>query len=412
VRKGTFEEVTWEDVRDAVRGVAPVLADLIDNINPDKHFPLYVARYPFGSHILDLGHINIPTSRGKIVDIEDPAIGQQLRTRLHTTGMNAVGMILENAAELYIPMQEGIIPFALMHPGHIFGLWRALDPQPKISFHARYIWSMTAGARALFMLPKISDHSGQRRLNREFGLHHLAPKHMQDHWRIFADIAAHRHFPEPWYVSILFFSDAWFQQRDDTAWFNFRNYLLECAWRYTHFWRNKYIWDFIFSCIQASQNLKPNPYVMDTVKHILMMANGVVSGFGVASSDSVGPINALQQVYRDVYQLKHYAPLIFHSKCFERTLGHAVYYSLQYPTSLEFSPKSRSLASAMENLREVKYVLESVLKEVVHGTLYLRDTPLYNLLDKVNFDYFHSDVDPYHDIRLSHEIPDEDATVF
>jgi hypothetical protein len=411
VSKASFEQVSWQAVREDVIAVAPQLAALIDGVGPDKQMPLYRVRYPFGAPILTAARLQLPSPRGKVVPIDDPALPSDVREHLQPGLDQPMGLVLKNATEAFIPMQDRIIPIQLKEAGDLFGLWRALGGTPANSFHPSRIWSMTAGARTLFMSPKISDHAGQRRVNREFGLRSLAPKNMMDHWRLFVDIANHRHFTQDWDMEILFFSHRWFEKRDDAPWLAFRNHLLEVAWQETCFWRNKYFWDFIFSCAQETRNLKPNPYVMDTVKHILVMATGTLSGFTLATNDTTGPISTLQDIYKDVYQIKQYAPLIFHAESLRPTREKGIYYSLQYPTSLEFSPKSRSLASAMENLREIKYVLEAVLQEILAGKIPLDDTLLYRLLQNIKFDYFHSDADPYQDICLSSTIPDEDIAI-
>lgn len=47
-RKGLVR-VYWKDVRDRVSNVEPHFTQLVDELNPDKSFPLYLAYYPYGA---------------------------------------------------------------------------------------------------------------------------------------------------------------------------------------------------------------------------------------------------------------------------------------------------------------------------------------------------------------------------
>lgn len=410
INRATIDELYWQDVREDVAKVNPELTKVIDNMDPGKEYTLFRARYPYGEIILDEGKFLLPLSNGNVVSIHDPLIPKNTRAKLDYNRSNPAGIMLQNSAELFMRVNEHVIPFAMLRPGKIFGLWRALDP--KLSYHQEHVWSLCSGARSLLMMPKISDAISHRRLQREYGVRHARPKNLYDQWQLFTELANKPHFPQPWHNEVLFFSKTWFEEKDDDAWIRFHHFLLRQAWYGAYFWRNQFIWDFTFSRAQANRNLKPNPYLADTAKHLLAIGEGPAPGFRVAVDDSAAPISSLQQIYLDSYQLKNYAPLFMHLEHFDMyNCEHPVYYSLQFPTTIEFSPKSRRLSSAMEELREIRHVMRSVQAEIVGDKGKLGDTPMYELATVVDYSYYHSDKDQYDEIESTTLLPENDLSM-
>ncbi|NEU34928.1 hypothetical protein GN156_30175, partial [bacterium LRH843] len=89
----------------------------------------------------------------------------------------------------------------------------------------------------------------------------------------------------------------------------------------------------IFSVIQNSRNLKPNPYLLDTAKHLFAIALGEVPGYAPQLDDEQLPLRVLQQAYVESYGMKKYVPTILAPVNFslETKSFPAVYYSLSYP---------------------------------------------------------------------------------
>ncbi len=410
LNRATIEELYWQDARDDIVAVNPDLAKVIDNMDPSKEYTLFRVRYPFGALILDEGRFLLPLVNGNIVSIDDPLVPKNTRARLAYNRSNPAGVMINNAAELFMKLGEHVIPFSMMSPGKIFGLWRALDPQ--FSYHQEHVWSICSGARSLLMMPKISDAISHRRLQREYGLRIAPAKNLHDQWQLFTELANRPQFPQPWHTEILFFSNTWFEEKDDDAWIRFHHFLLRQSWYTAYFWRNQFIWDFIFSRAQVNRNLKPNPYLADTAKYLLAVGEGVAPGFKIATDDMAAPISTMQQIYLESYQLKNYAPLFMHLKHFDiHDYHHPVYYSLQYPTTSDFSLKSRRLSSAMEELREIRHIMRSVQAEILSGKLNMGNTPLYELANVVDFQYYHSDKDQFGEISSSKNLPEHDPAI-
>lgn len=119
----------------------------------------------------------------------------------------------------------------------------------------------------------------------------------------------------------------------------------------------------------------------------------------------LAPIESIQKVYLESYGLKKYAPIIFHPIHFSPfKKSDAVYYSLAYPTTLEFSPKSRKISSTLNDLSELKHILHIFLDEVRSGRLNIEETVMGKLANRINFDFFHNKNDKHGEIKSTNEI--------
>lgn len=411
-QKPRMEELTWEQVRSDVLKVNPEFVKIVDKLNPSKEYTLFKARYPYGSEILRQGDLYIPNAEGELVSLKHSSISDHIRNLLnYNLDSNPVSMCLNKSVELFITLENHTIPlYSIARPGNLFGLWRVLSD--NVTLQPKFIWSMTAGARSIFMLPKISEAERHKKLKKFFHLQEEVPRTLMDHWEIFRGIADHPDFSEPWSVETLFFSKKWLDHLRDDAWQGFNYFLYETAWKSSEFWRNQFFWNLIFSIVQQEKNLHPSFYIFDTVKYLLAIGVGELPGFAPAIDDSVAPVKGIQKAYIDIYNLKNYAPIIMQPYLFSLADkdSRPVYYSLQYPNATEFGPKSRSRSSIITDLYEIKSVFNKFLKALSSGKFNIQSTKYYDLLNSVNFDYFHNNVESYHDIKESREIPSGDCS--
>lgn len=412
----TLKEVKWKDIREAVARVNPGFAAVIDGVKLNDKCRLYKAKYPFGSTIIKEGVFYCPTNDGLIVPLQDIRISSKIHTDLGYTDGIPPGIILNHSVELFLKPEENIMPFVLMRQGLIFGLWRALEPDPPTSYHQKQAWHMIAGARSIFMLPKITDSLSYKKLCKARNIKQPLPRNLTAHQPIFTQIAQHKDFSCEWHTEMLFFSADWFKRRDDDPWIRFHHYLLESAWNKTEFWRNKFIFDFMWDSFVkglSKENVTTKPYIVDIVKHLIIIALGVLPGFAPALDNEFAPVLQLQNNFIEIYGLKNFSPTIMTLFYFNPNdeKSRPVYWSLQLPAYFESMPKSRTTNSIMEDLREIKYLLDLFTSAVIQGNVKgIADTPIENCIKKVRFDYFHSDPDPEAKIRLVSEIPIEDPT--
>lgn len=413
--KASLEELTWQQVRDDVAKVNPKFVEVVDKVDPGKEYTIFKARYPYGAEILKHAVLYLPDEQGELVPITDSVVSQHIKESLgYNLESNPVSMVLQNSVELFLTLDDRTLPsiYGLITPGKIFGTWRVLNPQKALQ--SIFVWDMTAGARSLFMLPKISETERHKKLKRAFHLNADVPRTQMEHWSIFREIANHASFPNSWHTEILFFSKKWFEHLEDEAWMPFYYFLLRTVWQSTEFWRNQFFWDILFSTIQKSRNLKPSPYVADTVKYLFAIGVGSMPGFYPALDDISGPIAAFQQIYLNVYNLKQYAPTIMQPGIFsmQDEKCRPVYYSLQFPTAADFSPKSRDRSSIITDLFEIKSLLTKYIAEVLTDKYNLHGTPFYEFTKYGSFDFFHNNVEAYTGMRESSEIPFEDESFY
>lgn len=354
----------------------------------------------------------LPDTLDKTVPFSGNLINPQIKQKLaYCQGSNPVTFVLKNSVELFIELDDRVIPFSIVREGNFFGTWRFLDIEethcPQTS-----IWGMTAGARSIFMLPKISKATGHNKLLNNFHISTDKPKTLLDHWKVFRSLANAPNFGESWNTELLYFTGKWFENRNDKAWATFYHHLLNNAWQGSGYWRNQFIWELLFSIIEKNRNIKPPPYLTKIVKHLLSMATGSTLGFSPAIDDSLAPIKKLQKIYIEEYGLEDYAPVIMQPSAFlsNNPKSRPIYYSLQFPTAPEFSLKSSERTTTLTDLCLLRSLLNKYIREIASSRLNVKETLLYDAAIKVNYDFFHSTTGNYSDIKETKNIPVEDTS--
>jgi hypothetical protein len=412
---GTFlKELTWRDVRNDLKLVNPTLAKIIDQLDPSPEYKLFKASFPFGKKIIQDGKFLVPINGQLSIPLGDKLVNAHINQQLgYNMNTNPVSVILKNSAEIFMELErERTIPlfYGLIPPGKIVSTWRVLNP--KCSNAPAFLWHMTAGARSIFMLPKIAQASGFRKLRKAFNLRVEPPASLFEHWNIFREIANHSSLDEKekWEVEILYFGKKWFESLDDKAWVFFHRYLLDEAWKSSEFWRNQFIWDMTFSFIQKKRITKINPYVADTVYHLISVGAGELPAFSAAIDDLSAPIKLLQKIFLEVYKLEEYAPIIMLPSFLSfNKETHPVYYSLQYPNTMKFAPRLRKEVSKMSELHEIERTMNTYLEELRANEMNLTGTPLHDSIQQVQFDYFHTNPENYEHIKCARKILEEDC---
>jgi hypothetical protein len=183
--------------------------------------------------------------------------------------------------------------------------------------------------------------------------------------------------------------------KQEAGWDKLQCYFLKEAWKQSAYWRNKVTYDVIWEVFisdLAKQIVKPNPYDVYTAKHIALVGTGILPGLTPATNSLTGPVLGIQDVFAKKYGLRSYIPTIMIPYHFSLNAPDTyVYYSLQFPTLLETSPKTKTYPSLIANLREVKSLVEKFREESLHGNLPIEETPLLDFIKQRRLDYFHSE---------------------
>ena len=393
----------WEDIRKEVNKVNPELAKIIDNISPDKNYPLFQAQYPYGVEILHKGVVRFPDKKSNLVAITNQSIPNKIRDLLgYNLFTNPVSLILKNSVEIFFPLHERTIPlYGIIPEGTIVSTWRILSELP----HApAFLWNMTAGARTLMMLPKISNKERHKQLKSFLNSDIDIPHSLSDQWKIFKAIAQKSH--TTWQTKLLFFSEPWFKSLHDKKWSELHRYLLNIGWQKSEYLRNKSCWDIIFSSIKDRNRLKPDPYIDDITRHLIGIGIKAIPALKPCTSDSDAPVKIIQDIYREIYNLRDYDPILMQSGVYDEKKP--IYYSIKYPMTLNFSPKANKLTTTLEDLESIQYLLEKYITALTNDDLNIHNTPIYDSALNLEYSFFHPHYKNTNNIQDTKQIPLED----
>lgn len=402
-----FKEITWAQARQQVYRSDPEFAQMLDELSPDNT-PLFIqVRYPFGAKIYHNGSVHLPVTTTHTVPLHDTAVPQQIKEHL-SYGDLPLGLINnQHGVEVHRELDDRVFSLAFFSKGLDVGIWETFAPATP--------FTLTAGARSIFLLPKIADSASHKRL-KSLGVYSLPPHTLFEHWKIFTELANHPDFSDPWHCEILFLIAHWAKKiKTDPAWLKIYNFILRKAWGHTRYGRNKIMFDIVweaFSRMLSSKKIRPTSYVVDTLKHLVFVANGTLPAFTPAVNDIAGPALAIQKIYLEHYGLKTYFPTIMHPHHFSlEKSSDCVYYSLQVPTQMDSVPKSRNSVSTKIDLSEFIWLIEKFKLFLENNPLPLDNYQVYDILTKVQFDFFHSESDVSQNIQSTEKMIIQDQTI-
>jgi hypothetical protein len=382
------------------------LIDIINQISPNHTFSIFKVNYPYGVKIFERGTFYLPDKENKVYPITDKRIPDSIRESLNYNALPLGYLTGSGGVEVYSELDDRVFSLAYFERGLNLGIWEFFAPPTP--------FSVESGARSLQMLPKITEMGGYKRLRQNFGVTSAIPKKQFDQWYLFKEIANHKNFSQTWNCDILFFSSEWIKKiRTDPKWMPLYNFLFKRVWQHTEYSRNKMMLDTVwesFSRILTKNRIKPNSYIVDTLKHLTFVAMGAIPAFTTATNNLAAPVDGLLKVYLDDYVLKTYAPSMMQPHHFSiNTPNDCVYYSLQVPTYLESIPKYRVPSSARIDLVELIDLMDYFIRELMNDS-FMNDSinHIRNILNSVQFDYFHSESDKNMGIYPTSDMPIDD----
>jgi len=399
-------ELTWDEAEEQITTACPTFAEIIKDINPNKDFTVFKAVYPFGAEMLKNMMFYLPDGHGDILPITDTRLPANAREKLSYINF-PLGFVIKNNVEVYRATEDRIFSLGYFENQQgdelDLGVWEYFGwPTP---------YNVSAGARSLYMIPKISSVLSHKRLKKEFGISASVPKTFHDHWKVFKQLASSSNFPEKWGCEIIFLSKKWFDAlKTNKSWSPLHGYLLQRGWNHCGYARSKTILDSaweIFVRLLSKRGIKANSYVIDTLKHLVLIGQGDISAsYPNRGNNEAGPIKTLQKIYVECYGLNEYAPTIMQPHHLGKYDQYPVYYSLNHPTLLESIPNSRKLTSNVENLRELKELLQHFLDREFVDLLNASSIPFTDIMRKLRFEFFHNEMYAYgKSIRPSSEMP-------
>jgi len=400
----SFEEVRWDDVKEAVKKVNPEFYEITDSLKNKNRYPIYKAKYCYGDLILKSGECQIPSPKGVLEPIAETSQPVRKPEQLYyNEGGIPIGMVLNKSLEIFLQTRTKTIPFSIMKPGYIFALWGVLNTSHK--YVAPEIWHITAGARSIFVLPKLTDTASYRKLSKTRGIHMPIPKQLNNHWALLKQVANHPGFSEKWNVEVIFFSKHWLNLDA-----NLKGYLFQHVWETSEYWRNKVAYDHFWHLFMddiEQQELCFSQNIIDILKHLIVLGLGVAPSSLPALNNELAPIKGMQEDLIHLYGLKIFSPTIMVPQTFSLECNRYAYWSIHFPTHFVSSTKNKTPLSTIGFLKEIHYLLTK-LQEYVSKSSKAND--LFSLLQHIKFDFFHSEPDEENIIRPSISIPREDPT--
>jgi len=397
-----IKKVSWNEVREQVNSVNPELAEICDYINPNERYQLFKIRYPYGAKIVDTGTFNIPALNNELIPLSDERVPAYLKEKLGYCRI-PLSLILHNNNEVFVESTDRVIPLNFFKKGNLFGVFESAGALAGTLLQP--IWTVTAGARSVFMIPKIGDKAGHGKIKKELGISSEAPTNLLDQWETFKDITYRGGGLNLWYNEILVFSNAWLNPNcKNASWLKFQQYLFKTNWTQSKLLMDSIEFGLIFASfseIISKKCLKPRPYIIDTIKHLISIAGGSGVAFKPATDESSLPISFIQDIYMNLYNLKSHIPTIMQPGKLDGA-KQQVYYSLACPTTLESSPITPNARSIIEDEREIRLLINLFLKTVNNRS----GNNMIN--NNIKYEFFHFDLDKYGEILDSNKIVIDD----
>lgn len=401
-------KVYWDDVKKHIAKIEPTFAEIVNELAPDKSFPLYLAYYPYGAIDADTQSSFFPRANGGYYRIADVDAPKDIVKHLgYSKDHTPLGMVLDKELECFIDLKNEkiTIPWHVWGAGKIFPFSRILNKKNDRVYTPNGVLSSTAGSRSAFMLPNIGSAINHSNLQRDFNVQSPPPKSLYEHWNIFKEIVNGEVINSDWRCCIMYFAEKWVEKiHNDKSWSDLKHYLHELAWYALEYERNRVFYDITFSIIQQNRNLKPNPYLVDTAKHLFAIATGAIPGHAPALNDHA-PLDSIQKAYVESYGLKKYLPTIMKPIHFSFEKSYfPIYYSLQNPSTRVFSPKSREVSSTLFEIRELEHIMKVFIQELSKENVICSDTIIGKIAKGVKFNYFHNKVDRHRIVQPSIDI--------
>ena len=392
-----IEKIYWSDIRSQIHLVEPEFAYKVDLIAPGKEHPLYILNFPYGTLIGDDFSQFIPCGNREFYRLSSPDAPEDIQKNLGYGRDSAqLGMVLENSIEFFVdlPEKQLTIPVRIVNAGEFYNFSRILSLKSNILPYApNGLLKVSSGARTVFSLPYLTCNASFSRLEREIGALTKPPASQYEHCQLFSEIVNSRNISSDWSMKMLYFSENWINSiLHDKDWIDIKSYLFQLAWQSSEYKRNQYYFDISFSLMREKGNCRANPYLNDTARHILDIIIGAFPGLCPTIDETLLPLKTIQHVLSYSYGLKKYLPTVIAPQNFKFDDGLPVYYSLNYPTTRSFAPKTKNTNSTIDNLDELKKIIERFVSQIIkEGTMW-RGTILEERLKNIKINYIHNSV--------------------
>ncbi|VEG91776.1 hypothetical protein [Legionella spiritensis] len=388
-------KLSWPEIRDALHEIEPGFTAIVDELNPEPDCCLYVLSFPYGEMIGDDISQFIPYENGggfyRLTSEDAPA--DIIKNLGYGKDSAPLGMVLNKAIEFFVdlPNKELTLPIRVARPGEFYNFSRILSSNSnKKPFAPNGLLKATAGARTVFSLPYLTCNNSFNRLESTIGTLNKYPSSQYDHFDLFKLMTRNQTATSKWRMRLIYFSQKWIDNiLNNDKWFKLRSYIYQLAWKASDYKRNQYYYDISYSIMKETSNTGANPYINDTARHLLDIAIGAFPGLAPLINDDLLPLKTIQHVLTYSYGLKKYLPTIIGPEYFDYLAEKPVYYSLQYPITRSFSPKTKNSVSMLQHLDDLKKSMDRFLHLIRNKDSMWYGTILQEAVNNTKFDYIH-----------------------
>ncbi|MEN9391362.1 MAG: hypothetical protein RL017_660, partial [Pseudomonadota bacterium] len=319
-----------------------------------------------------------------------------------------LGIVISKTSEFYISAQDGTYPHSLITPGQMFGITRAVDTLDVLPSASALIWNLNAGAKSLFMLSKISDKESHYKLQQKYKIKSQVPASTNEHFALFVELS--RKINSNWQSEIIYFPRDWINKLKTAAWAEISTTLIHNHRKSYNLWHNQMVlWNAAFIEIEQEKSLINYPmYSLATAKQMFIIAGNSAIGFKPATTDEMGPMAELQELYINVYGLKgtNNNAVIMEPAKFDVNAKLPIYYSINKPTFIQNSLEASKKKSQILLLEEIRWINEIYRKNILAKKEHVKF--LYNVTAATNFEYYHTNPQDYENIKEASLLAKED----
>lgn len=390
------KKVYWDEIKNDVKKANFEFYEIVEAIHPGSDCPLYLLQFPYGELIGD--HISqfLPLTKGGYIRLNDPQIPNELLKHLgYGKNDSPLGMILDKNFEIYVDLKnkKTTLPFRVQKPGDFLNYVRTLNINHELNYAPNGVLSMVSGARTTFVLPSIGCSNKFSKMCRTLKMREPKPTISYEHHSLFRAVL--NQAASPWRASLIYFSETWIDNiKKNVDWYPLQKFFFKLLTKKSQYYVNLHHYNTAYSLILEKTNLKPNPYLFDTFKHLIDIMVGETPGFAPTTHENNLPLELLQQILIDAYGLKHVVPTIISPDVFNINYRGSlpIYYSLQIPTIRSYSPKSKN-SSVMVDMRELQFLFSRISNELIKDNDYCSNTIIQFAFQNLSFSFFHNSND-------------------
>lgn len=407
------EELSADKVNLILQQLLPDFAEIMESYDLND-FKFYKASYPFGSNIINNNKCYLPLADGSSIEFNDSTLPDSLAQDLNYNPINEdpLAVVLSKNSELFMPSGDRIMSHAIIHPGELFGIPRAVDPKGIPPSSSSLIWNLNAGSRYLFTLSRATSKVKHSKLQKSHEVREEAPSSSEKQWAIFVEIA--RYEKSSWSSEILYFPRKLIDKLKEHEWSKMANHLQLIRRASYNVWHNTMLlWDASFNSIEHRAKISHySSYAFSTARQLFLIAANSALGFRPATNEDSAPISLIKDVYNNIYGLTEdgHSDVIMEPADFKSDKDQLpIYYSLNYPLLAKHNPetfKGKSLITLLDNVERITRAYQRYIPT--------NEPSIPSLIDIVNsteFAFFHSmsDQQVYKNILNNAIIAEEDS---